>query len=321
MPATDRSAYEQQFQKISNVLAVLPPDRWTSYGVLAELTGMIARNVGRFMTDARLKNAYQVLQKDGKIAEAFRWSDPNRTDDPRAVLERQGIVFNASGKASPDQFFGVGDFRRLLGVSDDPGELHEASTEKHEEQVYASPRLASDLSDPSEEDIEAFERYLESREDLNDHGKNKRLLLAAELILDIEDIRSVAVEALVDGSNDKSCDLLYVDRDSGLILLAQSYESNRPEKSEAPANKAASLHQAVTWIFGQGLEVPERIRPAVEQARDALNDGAIREIRLWFVHNLPESKNVAEELHAVASSTKAALNPFHPPGGGLLVTA
>ena len=57
------------------------------------------------------------------------------------------------------------------------------------------------------------------RTDLVDlYGDNSLLLYALQLRYDIEDIISVASEALTDGSDDKKCDLIYIDRDSGFFL-------------------------------------------------------------------------------------------------------
>jgi hypothetical protein len=153
-----------------------------------------------------------------------------------------------------------------------------------------------------DERIAAMESALAGRADLHapKYGQNARLLFAAELILDIADIHSVAAEALIDGGDDKSCDFLYVDRDAGLIVLAQGYEATDVRKSCVRQRKAANLHQAATWVFVHDIaEVPPRITPAVEEARLALAEGAIGEVRIWLVHNLPESKRIGDELAAV----------------------
>jgi hypothetical protein len=71
----------------------------------------------------------------------------------------------------------------------------------------------------------ALEAALEQREDLDQYEAAKRTLFALQLTLELEDIQSVAATAVTDGPDDKSCDLLYVDRDSRSVILAQGYEA------------------------------------------------------------------------------------------------
>ena len=71
------------------------------------------------------------------------------------------------------------------------------------------------------------------RTDLVDlYGDNSLLLYALQLRYDIEDIISVASEALTDGSDDKKCDLIYIDRDSGFAVVAQAYMKKNPTETD-----------------------------------------------------------------------------------------
>lgn len=148
---------------------------------------------------------------------------------------------------------------------------------------------------------EALEAALAERDDLNIYGPAKRSLFALQMMRDLEDIHAVAAEALTDGPDDKSCDIVYVDRDSGSVVIAQGYESTA-DKAAAPAGKTSSLHQAVSWLLGsaQQEDVPARLRSAWKELHEALGDGAIEDIAIWFVHNLPESRQVRDELEAAA---------------------
>jgi hypothetical protein len=56
----------------------------------------------------------------------------------------------------------------------------------------------------------SFLKAFEVREDLEQYGDNALLLYALELKYNIDDIRSVAVQALTDGNNDKKCDMVYL---------------------------------------------------------------------------------------------------------------
>ena len=71
----------------------------------------------------------------------------------------------------------------------------------------------------------SFYHAFNAREDLKTmYGDNALLLYALQLRFDIEDIVAVASEALTDGHNDKKCDLIYVDRESGVAVVAQAYK-------------------------------------------------------------------------------------------------
>jgi hypothetical protein len=167
--------------------------------------------------------------------------------------------------------------------------------------------------DSQEQDsAKAVEEALASRTDLERYRDNKRLLFAVQLWLDVDDIHGLAAEALTDGGDDKASDLIYIDRDAGIILLAQGTEY-RSLRSAARIDKVISLHQAIVWVISHDIEdMPEGLRPAVAGVRAALADNVIREIWVWFVHNAPESHNVAHELKAIQSNVDAAVRAGYP---------
>ena len=102
-----------------------------------------------------------------------------------------------------------------------------------------------------------------SRTDLKPYGNNALLLFALETALGIEDIHTVAANALTDGRDDKKCDLLLVDRDAGRVVIAQSYMAANDRKKEAPANKASDLNTAAAWFFGgDGATLPDHLKAA-----------------------------------------------------------
>ncbi|SEL98790.1 AIPR protein [Blastococcus sp. DSM 46786] len=87
------------------------------------------------------------------------------------------------------------------------------------------------------------------------------------------------------------------------MVIAQGYEAT-VAKPHAPESKASSLHQAVNWLLGAETaeDVPARLRSAWKEVHEAFTDGAIKEVEIWFVHNLPESSTIAAELDAVAKA-------------------
>jgi hypothetical protein len=108
----------------------------------------------------------------------------------------------------------------------------------------------------------------EARDDLESYGSNGLLLFALQLRHGIQDIESVAAAALTDGSNDKKCDLVHVDRGSGRVIVAQAYAAKEPGRSEAPANKASDLNTAVGWLLSGDLGPPPG-SPALSSRRSA----------------------------------------------------
>ncbi|MGC6482659.1 MAG: AIPR family protein [Synechococcus sp.] len=146
---------------------------------------------------------------------------------------------------------------------------------------------------------EAWLSALKGRSDLTRYGNNAVLLFALEIHQDIDDIQLVANDALTDGRSDKKCDLVYVNAERGKIIIAQGYWSQR-DRPSAQANKASDLNTAVTWLLSGDLgDMPENLSNAAEQVRESINSNYISSIDLWYVHNLPESKDVSRELERV----------------------
>lgn len=125
---------------------------------------------------------------------------------------------------------------------------------------------------------------------INMYGDNSLLLYALQLRYDIEDIVAVASEALTDGSDDKKCDLIYIDKDSGFAVIAQAYMKQNPTEADlAKANKASDLNVAASWIFTRNIQdVPTRIRDSVSELQEAIKNGDINTVYFWYVHNMNE---------------------------------
>jgi len=103
-----------------------------------------------------------------------------------------------------------------------------------------------------------------------------------------------------------------VDKDEGVAVLAQCYIS-RKQKQSAPSNKASDLNTAASWIFQRPIdELPDRLRPAALEIRQAIIDGTLDEIHFWYVHNLPESQNVRQELLTVEHTAESILHSHFP---------
>lgn len=151
---------------------------------------------------------------------------------------------------------------------------------------------------------------------ISNYGSNSLLLYALQLRFDLSDIASVASESLTDGSNDKKCDLIYVDQDTGIAVVAQAYQKQNPKDTDlAPSNKASDLNTAAAWVFSQQPEdVPEEIREQVQLLQNSINGHSIRTIYFWYVHNLNERNGqvIKNELAAMQTTARAALKSLFP---------
>lgn len=151
---------------------------------------------------------------------------------------------------------------------------------------------------------------------LSQYGNNALMLYALQLRYEISDIISVASDALTDCSNDKKCDLIYVDQDTGVAVIAQSYMRQAPKKGDlAPKNKASDLNTAATWVFAQNPDaVPEEIREQVRLLQSSIETNSISTIYFWYVHNLNEHDNpqIKEELTAMQIGARTLLKSLFP---------
>src|SRR6266446_3117263 len=73
-------------------------------------------------------------------------------------------------------------------------------------------------------------------------------IFAINLRFNLDDIQTIVSEALTGGGDDKKCDILYVDKEREIAVIAQCYISQR-RRSAAPANKASDLNTAITWLL------------------------------------------------------------------------
>jgi len=145
------------------------------------------------------------------------------------------------------------------------------------------------------------------------YRKSSRLLFAIKIKYQIDDIDSIAAEYLTDGTDDKKCDLIYVNSEEQYAIIAQSYESDKECNGEAPSNKASDLNTAVGWALSADIEkLPERIRPASIALRDAIRNDQITRLIFWYVHNCSESANVKKELTIVEKTAHSALKNHYP---------
>lgn len=164
--------------------------------------------------------------------------------------------------------------------------------------------------------LEFINNY-EAREDLKEmYGDNALMLYALQLRFDIEDIASIASESLTDGHNDKKCDLIFVDRELGIAVIAQAYnKSNAKPDDLAPSNKASDLNTAAAWVFASDIDaIPEQIKESVIDLQDAIKNGEVSTVYFWYVHNMIEEKNpvVKEEIDTLQLAIQKLVDSVYP---------
>lgn len=156
----------------------------------------------------------------------------------------------------------------------------------------------------------AWKTAFEARTDLRQYESNALGLFALALKFGIEDLETVAADSITDGNDDKKCDIVYINKDDGIAVVLQCYLSTT-EKKEAPANKASDLNTAISWLLQRPIDqLPERLISAAQELRDGINAGEIKKLHIWYVHNLPESINVENELITVEATANSALNTY-----------
>lgn len=135
-------------------------------------------------------------------------------------------------------------------------------------------------------------------------------VFAINLRFNLDDIQTIVSESITGGGDDKKCDVLYVDKEREIAVIAQCYISRKPREA-APANKASYLNTALTWLLLTELDqLPEALKGRADELRSAINAGEIKQFYIWYVHNLPCSKNVRDELRAVEDTARAALKRY-----------
>ena len=164
-PAADdgEDSDRRDWSLLRKACAALPPGTWTTYGDLAELIGSHPVPVGVHLAHHPVPNAWRVLMSDGAISPNFRWEASGRTDDPRKLLESEGIVFTG-GRADPAQRITAAELAGLLGMDtgDLPGAENAGTPQDSEPGTTAASRQFTDqLADAHPECVSAISALLQ----------------------------------------------------------------------------------------------------------------------------------------------------------------
>ncbi|MFE4726118.1 DUF4268 domain-containing protein [Microbacterium sp. NPDC056736] len=108
---------------VAAVVPEIPAGRWTSYGEVALIVGTHPQPLAAVLAANPIPNAWRVLQAGGTLSPGFHWHEPDRMDDPRAVLEAEGVAFDEGGRALPEQFIGALELAGIAGYDVDEDEI------------------------------------------------------------------------------------------------------------------------------------------------------------------------------------------------------
>ncbi|MFS7192252.1 AIPR family protein [Serratia proteamaculans] len=160
--------------------------------------------------------------------------------------------------------------------------------------------------------MDTWETAYSALEDLSDYKDNALGLFALGLRFGLDDLSSIGVDAVTDGSDDKKLDIVFINSEEEYAVVGQCYCSGK-EKQNAPSNKASDLNTGVAWLLQRAIDdVPERIKPAAINLRQCIKDGSVKNIYLWYIHNLPESHHVENELVTVQQTATSILKNEYP---------
>ncbi|MFP1778759.1 AIPR family protein [Lonsdalea quercina] len=160
--------------------------------------------------------------------------------------------------------------------------------------------------------MDTWETAYSALEDLSDYKDNALGLFALGLRFGLDDLSSIGGDAVTDGSDDKKLDIVFINSEEEYAVVGQCYYSGK-EKQNAPSNKASDLNTGVAWLLQRAIDdVPERIKPAAINLRQCIKDGSVKNIYLWYIHNLPESHYVENELVTVQQTATSILKNEYP---------
>lgn len=152
--------------------------------------------------------------------------------------------------------------------------------------------------------MKSWESEYKSLSNLYEFKDNALALFALGLKFNIEDLYHVGVDSITDGADDKKIDMVYINSEEHYAVIAQCYYSIK-EREKAKSNKASDLNTGILWLLQRNIEdVPSQLKSASLNLRGGLNNGDINHIYVWYVHNLPESPQVEDELKTVYSNFK-----------------
>ena len=105
-------------------ISVVPRGKVASYGTVSEVvrgdTDGSQHVAGLAANDMSLQTAYRVVKRDGSVAAGFRWGDGRKggAEEGQRELEKEGVEFDARGRALPAYILSVDELRALYQANE-----------------------------------------------------------------------------------------------------------------------------------------------------------------------------------------------------------
>ncbi|KUL47643.1 hypothetical protein ADL28_32070 [Streptomyces violaceusniger] len=154
------------WKELRAALLAMPAGTWTTYGDVAALIGTHAVAVGTHLASkVGLHGAYRVLTADGRISAGFRWPDGQRREDPRTLLEAEGVVFDSANRARRSHRLTTTDLATLLGkdLAEEAPPTQDGDTEERTAADRFEAQLRENQAPETVEGVLAMLRFWEQQ--------------------------------------------------------------------------------------------------------------------------------------------------------------
>ncbi|MFE3016022.1 DUF262 domain-containing protein [Streptomyces sp. NPDC059256] len=264
------------WQELRAALLAMPAGTWTAYGDLAALIGTHANPVGQHIAaHPGLHGAHRVLTSDGRISDGFRWSDEQRTDDPRTLLEAEGIPFDQASRAHRSHRLTAGDLRTLLGreTEDEPAPAGNSTEEgRHRPAERFEDQLSANQRPETVAGVLSALRFWEEQ------GGRRAYGAASE----------TSCFPMVDvgpAGGTRTLWPLGIYPVSGTVEVVFQYLKRRPPFDDEPLRRELMARMNAV----QGIDLAEAkldLRPSFPLEVFATQSEAIRSVLEWFIHTV-----------------------------------
>ncbi|WP_201724760.1 hypothetical protein [Streptomyces antimycoticus] len=112
-----------------------------------------------------MHGAYRVLTADGRISAGFRWPDGQRREDPRTLLEAEGVVFDSANRARRSHRLTTTDLATLLGkdLAEEAPPTQDGDTEERTAADRFEAQLRENQAPETVEGVLAMLRFWEQQ--------------------------------------------------------------------------------------------------------------------------------------------------------------
>ncbi len=165
-------------------------------------------------------------------------------------------------------------------------------------------------------DQDAFVKYVQSeieKDHLKKFNNNSLLVFFLGVLLKTNDYEEIFSSYIIDHNDtkvdDKGLDFFIYDSRTEAVHLGQSYLAQNWTRDSAPSKKATDLNGTLSWLIDADLESisSDTIKYKAIQLRELIEKEKINSINCYYVHNLPNSKNVQKELDTLKANLESKL--------------